>query len=200
MSRAPEDAAVPIRRSVSVSWSPDVAFQRFTSDFGKWWPSYGHSIGGKRVRQIVFEARVGGLIYEEHHDGTRFLWGQVTALEPPRRVAFSHRASHAESDAQDVEVTFVAEQSGTRVELVSRGWEKMSIKAAKARRGYGMTWSAALDAYAGKPSSVRLLFIVMSTMIDLLGQRGPFMRHSLGRMPVQRKSQSLSRREHSEAP
>jgi uncharacterized protein YndB with AHSA1/START domain len=178
------DAGAPIRKSVLVSWSPEAAFQRFTADFAKWWPAYGHSIGRKRVQQMVFELRVGGLIYEEHHDGTRFMWGRVTALEPPRRVAFTHHASRAESDAQDVEVTFTPEGGGTRLDLVSRGWEKMSLKARKARGGYGMTWSGALDAYAGRWSAVRLFFIAMSAAIDLTGQRGAFMRGSLGGVPA----------------
>ncbi len=55
----------PIRRSVSVSWAPDAAFRRFTSDFGSWWPSRTHSVGGPNVRRIVFEPHAGGRIYEE---------------------------------------------------------------------------------------------------------------------------------------
>ncbi len=184
MARTAADDVAPIRRSVSVSWSPDVAFQRFTADFGKWWPRYGHSIGGRRVKRVVFEARLGGRIYEEHHDGTRFMWGIVTALEPPRRVAFTHHASRAESDAQEIDVSFTPEGTGTRVELVSRGWEKMSLQAKRARGGYHMTWGVALDRYAGRFSGVLLLFIAMSTAIDIIGQRGTFIRNSLGRMPA----------------
>jgi uncharacterized protein YndB with AHSA1/START domain len=183
MTRTPADASAPIRRSITVSWSPDAAFQRFTTGFGKWWPRYGHSIGGQRVKEIVFEARVGGRIYEEHYDGTRFMWGIVTALEPPRRVAFTHRASRAESDAQEIEVSFIPEGAGTRVELVSRGWEKMSRDAKRARAGYGLTWGVALDRFAGRVSAVWGLFIGMSAAIDLSGQRATFIRHSLGRIP-----------------
>ena len=184
MARPKADATAPIRRSVSVSWSPEVAYQRFTADFGRWWPRYGNSIGGRRVKRIVFDVRVGGQIYEEHYDGTRFMWGVVTALEPPRRVAFTHHATRAESDAQDVEVTFTPEGSGTRVELVSRGWEKMGLAARGARGGYILTWGSALDRYAGRLGGPYLFFVAMSAAIDILGQRGSFMRHSLGRMPA----------------
>jgi uncharacterized protein YndB with AHSA1/START domain len=185
MRRRPDDVTAPVRRSISVSWSPEAAYRRFTADFSGWWPSYGHSIGGRRVKRIVFEARVGGRIFEEHHDGTRFLWGTVTALEPPRRVRFTHHASHAAADAQEVEVSFTPEGIGTRVDLVARGWEKMGERARRARGGYVMTWGAALDAFAGRLSGVRLLFIVMSTAMDLTGQRATFIRHSLSRLPAQ---------------
>jgi len=184
MARRRADAVAPIRRSVSVSWSPEVAFRRFTADLAQWWPRYTNSIGGRRVKQIVFEARVGGLIYEEHHDGTRFLWGRVTALEPPRRVAFTFHATRAESDAQEVEVTFTPDGAGTRVELVSRGWEKMSPEAGRARGGYEMTWGVALDLYARRFSGTWLFFFTLAVAIDVSGQRSTFIRHSLGRMPA----------------
>lgn len=192
MARISADAVAPIRRSVSVSWSPEVAFQRFTADFGKWWPRYGNSIGGRRVQRIVFDVRVGGQIYEEHYDGTRFMWGIVTALEPPRRVAFTHHATRAESDAQDVEVTFTPEGTGTRVELVSRGWEKMGPAAKGARGGYTLTWGAALDRYAGRYGVTYFFFVAMSAAIDVMGQRGSFMRNSLGGMPASPAEEKLS--------
>jgi uncharacterized protein YndB with AHSA1/START domain len=177
------DAVAPIRRSISVSWSPDVAFERFTARFATWWPTYALSIGGRRVKQVVFECRAGGRIYEEHADGTRFLWGKVLVLEPPTRVVFTHHASRAESDAQVVEVTFVPEGTGTLVELVATGWEKMSPEARRARSGYRMTWRAALDRYADRFGGTILMFNVMSTAIDAMGQRGTFIRNSLARMP-----------------
>jgi uncharacterized protein YndB with AHSA1/START domain len=183
MPRTSPDAAEPIRRSVSVSWSPEAAFQRFTAEFATWWPRYSNSIGGRRVKRIVFEARVGGRIYEEHHDGTRFAWGTVTALEPPRRVAFTFHATRAESDAQEVEVSFTPDGTGTHVELVSRGWEKMSRDANRARGGYRLTWGIALDKFASRLSGPHILFVAMAATIDLIGQRGTFVRDSLGRMP-----------------
>jgi hypothetical protein len=183
MARRPADAVAPIRRSIAVSWSPEAAFRRFTAEFATWWPRYTNSIGGPRVTRVVFEPRVGGLIYEEHADGTRFLWGRVTVFDSPRRVAFTFHATRAESDAQDVDVVFTPEGSGTRVDLVSRGWEKMSPAAGKAHGGYQMTWGLILASYAGRFSGARLLFLAMAAAIDITGQRGTFIRHSLGRLP-----------------
>lgn len=175
----------PIRRTIAVPWNQGAAFERFTSHFGEWWPRYSHSIGGKRVKRVVFECRVGGLIYEQHHDGTRMLWGKVTAFDPPSRVAFTFHPSLQESDAQLIEVRFLAEGVGTRVELVSSGWEKMGKRAQRAYGAYRLNWGAALDRFAERFSGVVVLFSVMSAGIDLIGQRGNFIRNSHGRMTEQ---------------
>src|SRR4051812_35232298 len=172
----------PIRRAIDVSWSQAEAYERFTARFAAWWPRYALSIGGSRIRTIVFESRVGGLIYEEHKDGSRFLWGKVEALEPPRSVAFTWHPTRTADDAQHVTVTFTPRGSGTRVELVSTGWERMSAKAQAARGGYEKGWGGCLAAYAGRFSGMLMLFNTMSAGIDLVGQRGRFVRESLGRM------------------
>ncbi len=183
MTRNAADAVAPIRRSVSVSWSPEQAFDRFTAGFASWWPRSALSIGGKRVKNVFFECRVGGRIYEEHHDGTRFLWGKVTLLDPPRRVVFTFHSSRAEADAQTVEVSFLAEGTGTQVELVSTGWENMGAEARRTHGGYQMSWKAALDSFAGRFSGMMLFFNAMSVAIDLTGGRKSFVRNSLSRMP-----------------
>jgi uncharacterized protein YndB with AHSA1/START domain len=185
MTQHPEaNAGSPIRRSVVVSWSPEAAYERFTADFAKWWPSIALSIGGRRVRRVVFECRTGGQIYEEHHDGTRFLWGTVQVLEPPTRVAFTFHSSRAASDAQYVEVSFTPQGTGTRVELVSTGWEKMSPEARRTHGGYKMSWKAALDRYAGHASATTLLFDAMSVVMDVTRGRQKFMAGSLSKMPA----------------
>ncbi len=184
MTKNTADAVAPIRRSVVVSWNPEAAFQRFTADFAKWWPSIALSIGGKRVKQVVFECHAGGSIYEEHHDGTRFLWGTVKAVEAPRRVAFTFHSSRAASDAQNIEVSFVPDGTGTRVELVSTGWEKMGDEARRTHGGYKLSWKAALDGFAGRSSGTMLFFVLMSAAIDLSRGRDKFIQNSLSRLPA----------------
>ena len=140
----------PIRRSVSVSWDPPAAFSRFTEGFAGWWPSKTHSIGEKRIERVVFECRVGGRIYEEHKDGRRFAWGQVTLWEPPHRLGFTWHPSRDAGTAQDVEVRFIPEGTGTRLELTSSGWERWGKNASRARRGYDVGWGYVLNVWAGK--------------------------------------------------
>lgn len=152
----------PVRRSVSVSWDPESAFRRFTEEFGAWWPSHTHSIGGSLVERIVFECRVGGRIIEELKDGRRFQWGRVTVWEAPRRVAFTWHPSRDETEAQDVEIRFLPDGTGTRLELVSTGWERMGPKARKMRKGYNVGWGAVLDSWAGRRSAATVLFAALS--------------------------------------
>jgi len=142
----------PIVRTVSVSWAPEEAFRRFTADFGAWWPFRTHSIGGKEVARIVFECKAGGLIYEQHRSGRRFQWGQVRAWEPPRSVRFTWHPSRDAHTAQDVTLTFHPEGTGTRLELVSDGWERWGKGAPRARRGYDLGWGGILSTWAGRRS------------------------------------------------
>jgi uncharacterized protein YndB with AHSA1/START domain len=163
-------AIPPVSRSVSVSWDPEAAFRRFTDGFGTWWPRATHSIGGGLVQRIDFECRVGGLIVEELKDGRRFQWGKVTAWEPPRRVAFTWHPSRDEAEAQDVEVCFVPEGTGTRVELVSHGWEKLGTRARVARRAYNIGWGSVLDTFAGRTSAAIVCFSILSRGIGIVLQ------------------------------
>jgi uncharacterized protein YndB with AHSA1/START domain len=156
----------PIVRSISVSWSPAEAFRRFTADFASWWPVRTHSIGGKRVRRVVFECEVGGLIFEEHQDGRRFQWGEVRAFDPPRSLRFTWHPSRDRSTAQEVELTFHAEGTGTRLELVARGWERWGRGARHARRGYGLGWSGVLNVWAGRRT---LGMAVMDALMAMMG-------------------------------
>lgn len=140
----------PIVRTVSVSWAPSEAYRRFVEDFGRWWPRATHSVGGPEVTEIVFEARAGGRIFERHRSGRRFQWGKVLACDPPRSIRFSWHPSRDESTAQEVTLTFHAEGAGTRLELVSDGWERWGKGAKGARRGYDLGWGHVLDLWAGK--------------------------------------------------
>jgi uncharacterized protein YndB with AHSA1/START domain len=164
----PLDASIPaIRRSVLVSWDPAAAYRRFTGEFPVWWPRGTHSIGGKKVKQIIFECRVGGRIVEELVDGRRYLWGTITAIDPPHRVAFTWHPSREKDVAQDVEVSFHPEGSGTRVDLVSTGWERLGARAHRERKGYSIGWGSVLDVYAGRTTAVILLFGVISRALTL---------------------------------
>ena len=44
------------------------------------------SQGGEQIARTVFEARPGGIIYEEHLDGRRFKWGTVREIQRPALV------------------------------------------------------------------------------------------------------------------
>jgi uncharacterized protein YndB with AHSA1/START domain len=179
-------ALPPIERSIHVSWDPASAFERFTGRFSTWWPSRTHSIGGERVKQIVFEPRVGGRIFEEHIDGRRFQWGEVVAFEPPSRVAFTWHPSREPSTAQHVEVRFVPDGPGTRVELISTKWENWGAGVKRARRGYNLGWNYVLHHWAERGSIGMTLVAALSRVVvaveRLRGGRAGIIARSRGEM------------------
>jgi len=158
----------PVERHISVSWGPEEAFRRFAIDFAKWWPRKTHSIGGPRVKEIVLEPRVGGRIYEELVDGRRFQWGQILEWEPPGRLKFTFHPSREPSSAQDVEVRFVPEGTGTRLELVATKWENWGKDAAKARKGYHLGWGYVLKVWAGRRDAGMVLLDGLAAVLTAL--------------------------------
>jgi Activator of Hsp90 ATPase homolog 1-like protein len=144
----------PLAKSVTVPWTQEASFRRFTADIASWWPLRTHSVGEDRAETVVFEARPGGRIYEKIKGGSESTWGTVTAWEPPGRVAFSWHPGQDPSRAQEVEVRFVAVESGTRLELTHTGWEKLGEMARRARRAYPLGWAYVLRLWAGRKSSV----------------------------------------------
>ncbi len=168
----------PIVREVRVAWDPATAFAKFTRDFAAWWPSATHSVGGDRVERIVFEPRMGGLIFEQHVDGRRFQWGRVCGWDPPRSVRFSWHPSRDESTAQDVLVEFLPADEGTTVRLTSDGWERFDAdprQARRGRKGYDMGWGYILNLWAGKRTlGMRMLdglVVILTALQKLRGGR-----------------------------
>ena len=186
--KEPTESLAPIKRSVSVSWNPEEAFRRFTADFAGWWPTSTHSIGTSRVKRVVFECHLGGRIYEELADGRGFQWGKVTAWEPPHRVGFTWHPSKDENAAQDVEVRFDPEGSGTLVVLTSSGWERLGAQAKRARKGYSIGWGGVLDVFAGRRTLTVILFAVISHAVTfflkLTGRLEGEIERAGGRMPA----------------
>jgi hypothetical protein len=60
----------------------------------------------------------------------------VTAWEPPARFACTWHPGYDPSEGQDLDVTFVADGDGTRVELMHTGWERRGASAAEKFASY----------------------------------------------------------------
>jgi uncharacterized protein YndB with AHSA1/START domain len=125
-----------VHASIVVDAPIERAFQVFTQDFGRFKPAE-HNLLGAEIAETVFEARVGGHLYDRGVDGSECRWANVLVYEPPSRVVLSWNISphwQIETDPAKVsewEVRFVAETSErTRVEIEHRnldrhgdGWE-----------------------------------------------------------------------------
>ena len=100
---------------------------------------------------MFIEGRVGGRFYELYADGTEFDIGRVTTYQPPTRVAFTWRAPSWDGATQ-VEVHFIADGAGTRVELEHSGWEQ-GAKIGDARKSYEGGWDLILGHYQSRAGS-----------------------------------------------
>ncbi|HEX9546416.1 MAG TPA: SRPBCC family protein [Acidimicrobiales bacterium] len=131
-------ADTSVRTSIVVEAPIDRAFSVFTEDIGSWWTPT-HHILQSELKEMVFEPRVGGQVYDRGVDGSECCWARVLAFDPPNRFVISWDISlqwQIETDpakSSEVEVRFISESAGqTRVELEHRhidrhgeGWEQM---------------------------------------------------------------------------
>ena len=141
------DALAAIWKTVTVDASPESAFEAFTHGIAGWWPEGSHRVfeGGSTV---VFEQRVGGRIYERAADGEEADWADVLVWEPPQRLVLRWRVN-PNRGATEVEVQFMPEDGGTRVELEHRGWDD-----AEGRANYRTGWDLVLDRFIEAAQSV----------------------------------------------
>ena len=134
MSDVPE--ATLVRHFVVVEAGIDKAFRVFTEEFGRFKPPE-HNLLGVEIAETVFEARVGGHLYDRGVDGSECRWARVLVYEPPERLVISWDIGptwQVETDlarTSEVEARFIAESpERTRVELEHRyldrhgeGWQ-----------------------------------------------------------------------------
>jgi uncharacterized protein YndB with AHSA1/START domain len=136
-----------VRKSLVVNCSPERAFEVFTREVGTWWPLHEHSIGGDEITEVIWEEHVGGRIYERHADGGEGEWGRVLEWEPPARFVMSWYPGKDASVATQLEVRFVAEAAGTRVDLEHRGWEIFAEEGQQTRDNYDSGWPTVLGCF-----------------------------------------------------
>lgn len=142
-----ESATMPIRKTAILEVGVERAFEVFTSRIGDWWPTATHSIHGEHVAEVVFERREGGRVFERTAGGEEADWARILAWEPPSRIVLEWRVDPTAAAPTEVEVRFRAENGGTRVELVHRGWERLGDAGEDGRRSYDGGWDGVLDRY-----------------------------------------------------
>jgi uncharacterized protein YndB with AHSA1/START domain len=135
---------VAVRKSVVVGRSVEDAFRVFTDGIDGWWPRRTHSVFAERAEKVVLEGEVGGRFYEVATDDEEAEWGIVTVWEPPHRLAYTWYPGRGPESAQEVDLRFTPEGSGTRVDLVHTGWEKLGDRAAEQLASYETGWEYVL--------------------------------------------------------
>ncbi len=128
---------------VVVDLSPERAFGLFTEQFDRIKP-HEHNLMEGPIAETVFETHVGGFVYDRAEDGSICRWSRVLAFEPPRRFVISWDISpqwQLETDPErcsEIEVQFLPEGTGTRVQLEHRHLER-----------HGEGWESERDGVAG---------------------------------------------------
>ena len=136
-----------VRKTITVDCVVEEAFRIFTTDAISWWPLGSHSIHGDDVKEIVFEEREGGDIYELTADGRRGHWASVLVWEPPNRLVLAWNILERETIPTEVEVRFTPDGDTTRVDLEHRGWEDVTDDREAKRDHYDTGWDHVLGFY-----------------------------------------------------
>ncbi len=141
-----------IRKSIVVGVPPEAAWSTYTERIGEWWPLATYSIHGERAHTVLFEGGQGGRLYERTASGEEAHWAEVLAWEPPSRLVLLWQVN-PERPATEVEIRFVSEGDGTRVEVEHRGWERLGDAAEEARASYESGWDTVLAPYVEAAAS-----------------------------------------------
>jgi uncharacterized protein YndB with AHSA1/START domain len=112
-----------VRKSIKVAASPDREFHVFTAGMSRWW-NKSYSINKSPIKDNVIEPKAGGRWFEGGEDGSECEWGKVVAWEPPVRLRLAWQITQSWSFDPDLltelDVRFIADGTGTRVELGHR--------------------------------------------------------------------------------
>ena len=143
----------PVRHQIHVNLPPAKAFELFTAGMGTWWPK-AYSLGSAPMKDVILEPGVGGRWIQRGQDGSECQLGKLLQWEPPARFVLAWQISGSWQYDPDlvteVEVRFVADGSGTRVELEHRNLERFGAHLETMRAAIDGTrgWPALLASYA----------------------------------------------------
>jgi uncharacterized protein YndB with AHSA1/START domain len=140
-----------VRKSVVVDCSPEFAFELFTERLHTWWPFETHKPGDDMPVSATFEPRAGGRVYHTTADGKELEWATVLVWEPPSRFVVDWHVSPGQPSTE-LEVRFLPEGDGTRVELEHRGWERYGEEAAETYASYNGGWDTVLKPFVAAAS------------------------------------------------
>ena len=145
----PVDAAIePLAYSFEVSCSAGHAFRAWTERIGSWWPA-GHTVSGEPDVTVVLESHLGGRLLERTRSGIEHEWGEITAWDPPTRLAYLWFIWRDRNDATDVEVSFTPLAPDlTRVDILHTAWERLGTEGPQWRDRNIGGWTGVLPHFA----------------------------------------------------
>ena len=132
-----------IRKSVVLPLAPIAAFALFTQKMSEWWPADRRHTRDPNSAIFLLES---GRFYERGHDGHEAELGRVRSWEFPSRILLDFFIATGPDQPTEVEITFVAEDGGTRVTVTHRPKpESEDLWVTRAPR-YEQSWGVTLAA------------------------------------------------------
>jgi hypothetical protein len=104
-------------KSVMLPLAPPAAFALFTEKIGEWWPPERRHTEDPASEIFILES---GRFYERARDGHEVELGWVRSWELPRRILLDFFIATGPENPTEVEITFAAEETGTRVTVTHR--------------------------------------------------------------------------------
>ena len=132
-----------IVKSVMLPLPPPAAFELFTRKIGEWWPLDRRHTQDPASEIFLLQS---GRFYERARDGHEVELGYVRSWELPRRILFDFFIATGPEKPTEVEITFAADEGGTRVTVIHR--PKPSSEALWTERAprYARSWDLVLEA------------------------------------------------------
>jgi uncharacterized protein YndB with AHSA1/START domain len=130
-------------KSVVLPLAPVAAFELFTRKIGEWWPPDRRHTQDPTSQIFLLK---NGRFYERARDGREIELGYVRSWEHPSRIVLDFFIATGPEKPTEVEITFVAQEGGTRVTVTHRPKpESEDLWAARAPR-YERSWDLVLAA------------------------------------------------------
>jgi len=130
-------------KSVVLPLPPRAAFELFTGKASEWWPASRRHTHDPESEIFLLED---GRFYERARDGHEVELGHVRSWEFPHRILIDFLIATGPEKPTEVEITFAAEEGGTRVMVTHRPKpESEDLWAERAPR-YDQSWDLALAA------------------------------------------------------
>jgi hypothetical protein len=113
-----------IRKILLVRAPVMLAFDYFTHDIGRWWPTMSTHSG-----VCSLERGVGGRIYETDVDDRIHLWGHIIDWQPPLSLQFAWTRDQADHSDSKVHIEFSSNGTArTRIEFSHGDWKPHQMK------------------------------------------------------------------------
>jgi hypothetical protein len=135
-----QQTGLVVSRSAVVAATPERAFEVFTEEIATWWPYETHSVEGSSDGTVVFETGPNGRVYEIMSTGEEAHWANVIAWDPPNRFVLEWKVDPNAIAPTEVEVRFMPDGDGTRVELEHRAFERLGEAAESTYESYSGGW------------------------------------------------------------